>query len=153
MTASAPHPDVTLREVTRETLLPVLRLKVAPHQERFVESNAVSIAQAHFRPEVAWFRAIYVGDTPVGFVMLEEETDTPRYSLWRFMIGAEHQRKGYGRRALELICAYVRTRPGGKTLYLSCVPADGGPGPFYERSGFTYTGEEENGELMMRRDL
>ena len=63
---------ISLREITRETLRDVLRLKVAPEQEKFVATNAVSIAQAHFYPETAWFRAIYADDTPVGFVMIEE---------------------------------------------------------------------------------
>lgn len=36
---------------------------------------------------------------------------------------------------------------------LSCVPGDGTPGPFYEKMGFTYTGTEEGGELVMRRPL
>ena len=147
------HDEVTLREITKETLLPVLRLKVAPSQEGFVANNAVSIAQAHFYPEVAWFRAVYAGEMPVGFVMLEDDPAKPRYYLWRFMIAEEHQGKGYGRRALELVCEHVRTRPGAAELLLSCVPGDGSPGPFYERLGFTYTGEEEDGELVMRRPL
>jgi diamine N-acetyltransferase len=54
--------DVTLREITHETLGAILKLKVAPSQESFVASNAVSIAQAHFQPETAWFRGIYAGD-------------------------------------------------------------------------------------------
>ena len=144
---------VTLREITRDTLLDVLRLKVAPSQEKFVATNAVSIAQAHFYPEVAWFRAIYAGETPVGFMMLEDEPSKPRYYLWRFMIDERYQSKGYGRKAIEAICDHVRTRPGATALYLSCVPAEGGPGPFYEKLGFRYTGEEEEGELEMRREL
>ena len=145
--------QVTLREVTRETLRGVLRLKVRPDQERFVASNAVSIAQAHFYPETAWFRAIYAGDTPVGFLMLEVDEEEPGYYLWRFMIDAEHQGRGVGRCALELLFDHVRTLPGGTVLYLSCVPGDGSPGPFYEKIGFAYTGEEHDGELVMRRDL
>jgi diamine N-acetyltransferase len=145
--------EVTLREITRETLLDVLRLKVAPEQEKFVATNAVSIAQAHYYQEVAWYRAVYAGDTPVGFVMVEQDESQPRYMLWRFMIDARYQKGGIGRRALDLVYDHVRTRPGGTVLYTSCVPGDGGPGPFYEKIGFTYTGEEEDGELVMRREL
>ena len=35
----------------------------------------------------------------------------------------------------------------------SCVPGKAGPGPFYEKMGFVYTGKEEDGELVMRREL
>lgn len=145
--------EVTLREITKENLSAILGLKVAPHQEQFVASNAKSIAEAHFAPEVAWFRAIYAGDTPVGFLMLEDNTTQQEYFLWRFMIDQRYQRRGYGRKALELFFAHVKTRPGATVLYTSCVPAAGGPGPFYEKMGFVYTGGEENGELLMRREL
>jgi diamine N-acetyltransferase len=64
-------PEVTLREITKENLGSILRLKVAPDQEQFVASNAVSLAEAHFEPELPYFRAIYAGDVPVGFLMLE----------------------------------------------------------------------------------
>ncbi len=144
---------VSLREVTRENLGQVLRLKVAPEQERFVATNAVSIAQAHFYPETAWFRAIYLDETPVGFVMIEDQPDKPKYYLWRFLIDAGHQGRGIGRRAIETIMDHVRTRPGATELFLSCVPGEGSPGPFYEKLGFAYTGEEDDGEMVMRRDL
>ena len=146
-------PEVTLREVTRETLYDIFKLKVAPEQERFVSPNEISIAEAHFSPDVAWFRAIYSGDTPVGFLMLRDDPSKPEYYLWRFMIDARYQKTGVGRRALELLFAHVRTRPGADALYTSVVDGDGGPGPFYERLGFAYTGELDDGELVMRREL
>jgi diamine N-acetyltransferase len=144
---------VELREVNKANLREILGLKLAPGQEQFVASNAISIAQAHFDPEVAWFRAIYDGDTPVGFVMIDDNPATRTYTLWRFMIDARFQRHGYGRQALELIFAHVKTRPGAMELFTSCVDAPGGPGPFYERMGFTYTGTVDGGERVMRRPL
>ena len=87
---------VSLREVTKDNLRDVLRLKVAPEQERFVASNAVSIAQAYFDRDAAWFRAVYAGDTPVGFVMLEVNPAKAEYFLWRFMIDQRFQKLGFG---------------------------------------------------------
>lgn len=147
------NPKVSLREVTKETLRDITRLKVSPGQERLVATNAESIAEAYFSPGVAWFRAVYADDTPVGFVMLEDDAAKEHYYLWRFMIDARYQRGGIGRRALELLFEYVRTRPGARALYTSCVPGEGSPGPFYEKMGFVYTGEEDEGELVMRREL
>jgi diamine N-acetyltransferase len=107
---------VELREVTRENLRDVLRLKVAPEQEHFVADNAVSIAQAHFYPETAWFRAIYADETPVGFLMLSDNTSQPRYYLWRLMLDARYQKLGFAKKALELLFDYVRTRPGANVV-------------------------------------
>lgn len=144
---------VTLREVTKETVRAILRLKVAPEQEQFVASNAVSIAQAYFDREIAWFRAIYADEVPVGFVMLSDDAAKAEYFLWRFMIDARYQGHGYGRRAIALLIEHVRTRPGAKELLVSCVPGDGSPCPFYEKLGFVYTGEQDEDELVMRLAL
>ena len=84
-----PNAAVSLREVTKDTVRAVLGLKVAPRQEHFVASNAFSIAEAHFS-DIAWFRAIYAGETPVGFMMLADDAAKPEYYLWRLMIDARH---------------------------------------------------------------
>jgi diamine N-acetyltransferase len=144
---------ITLREITRETLSRILELKVSAEQERFVAPNAVSISQAHLHSEHAWFRGIYADDTPVGFVMLYDDSKAHEYYLWRFMIDHRYQRRGFGFRAMELVTEHVRRRPGATKLLLSCVPGDGSPGPFYEKLGFAYTGEIDQGELVMGKDL
>jgi diamine N-acetyltransferase len=144
---------VTLREVTKENLRSILRLEVAEHQKQFVAPNAVSIAQAYFDREMAWFRAVYANETPVGFLMLSDLPDEPEYFLWRFMIDARYQRLGYGKRAMQLLIDHVKTRPSATELGVSCVPAEGGPCPFYEKIGFVSTGEVDDGELVMKLNL
>jgi diamine N-acetyltransferase len=143
---------VTLREVTAETVRAVCALEVASTQRGYVAPNAVSIAQAHFEPK-AWFRAVYAGEEPVGFVMLHEDTEKLEYFLWRFMVAAEHQGKGYGRQALDLVVKHVRTLPGARVLGSSFVPGEHGPQAFYLRYGFVETGEVEEGEHVIRLDL
>ena len=140
---------VTLREITAETVRTICDLEVAPEQRGFVARNAESIAQAYFEPK-AWFRAVYAGDEAVGFVMLLDDREQERYYLWRFMIAAEHQGKGYGRAALDRLVAEVRTRPGARELLCSYVPGEGSPGEFYRRYGFVETGEEHGGERVIR---
>lgn len=153
-TASVVEPSamVSLREVTVETVRTILNLKVAPSQEKFVATNAVSIAEAYFVKE-AWFRAIYAAEMPVGFLMLHDDPKEQTYFLWRFMIDARYQGLGFGRRAIELLVEHVRTRPGATTLGVSCVPGEGSPCPFYEKLGFQATGEEHHGELVLRLPL
>jgi diamine N-acetyltransferase len=147
-----PEGQVTLREITAETVRAICALEVAPEQNGFVASNAVSIAQAHFEPK-AWFRAVYDGETPVGFVMLHLDTDAEEYFLWRFMIGADHQRKGLGRAALDRVVEHVRTLPGATALGSSFVPGEHGPRDFYLRYGFVETGEIDHGEHTIRLSL
>lgn len=143
---------ISFREITKDNLNDVLRLKVKPGQEKFVADNAVSIAQAHFE-EKAWFRAIYADETPVGFLMLYDDPETSDYFLWRFMIGARYQGLGYGHTALAMLIEYVRALPGATELLLSYVPEPGSPEPFYRSLGFKDTGEIHDDEHVMRYEF
>lgn len=146
---------VSLREITADTVRAICSLDVAPDQRNLVAPNAVSIAQAYFEP-AAWFRGIYAGDTPVGFVMLYDPTrtsapeDGPEVCyLWRLMIDHHHQRRGYGAAALALIVQYARTLPGVSRLRTSFVPGSGNASPLYERAGLRPTGEVDDGETVL----
>ncbi|MGI5854704.1 MAG: GNAT family N-acetyltransferase [Bacillota bacterium] len=146
---------VTLREITADTVREICKLSVAESQKNFVAPNAVSIAEAYFCDK-AWFRAIYADETPVGFVMLYDDPHDPEgpvYYLWRFMIAAEHQGKGYGRRALELLIEQGRNRPDVDKFELSCVPAEGGAEAFYEKLGFKRNGKWDDDEVCMELAL
>jgi diamine N-acetyltransferase len=156
--APGPEAEVTLREITAETVREICRLTdtLPPPKKYMVAPNAVSIAQAYFEPK-AWFRAIYAGETPVGFVMLYDDDGLPEgepeYFLWRFMIAGPHHGKGFGRRAIELLVEYVKTRPGATELQTSCGQGPGSPEGFYRRVGFEPTGEILGAELVLRLPL
>ena len=141
--------EVSLREVTRDNLDEVLRLKVAEAQRKFVAPNSTSIAQAHFYPEEAWFRAIYAGETPIGFLMLSDDPKKAEYFLWRLMVDGKYQGMGFGRHAITLLVAHVKTRPNATKLLTSCVPGEGSPFEFYNTLGFEPTGEVDDGEDVM----
>jgi len=143
---------VSLREITANTVRAICQLDVSEAQKHFVAPNSVSIAQAYYEPK-AWFRAIYADDTPVGFVMLYDNPDEPEYFLWRFMIDAHYQKLGFGKRAMDLLIDYVRSRPGARELRLSCHPGEEGPEPFYRHYGFALTGRMLESEAEMRIDL
>lgn len=150
--------QVTLREITIDTVRAVIKLAVTEYQNRFVATNAVSLAQALFVPD-AWYRAIYLDEEPVGFVMLEDESlrnpmpTSPKVGVWRFMVDAKHQRKGIGRAAMCLVIAHVRSKGLFKKLALSYVPEVGNPEPLYLSLGFKPTGEIEDAEVIMELQL
>ena len=155
--------SVSLKVITAATVRAVTDLVVSPEQERYVASNAVSIAQAYFHRE-AWFRAIYVASVPVGFVMLRDFSllkrtkaspdPAPAISLWRLMIDRHHQGRGLGRQALALVVAHARARPGATALHTSYVAGPHAAGPFYLSFGFRPTGlAKANGEIDLILDL
>lgn len=142
----APGDAITLRVVDDDNVRAIIDLSVAPEQSGFVAPNVRSLAEA-FATTNVWVRAVYAGEEPVGFVMLSDDPETPRYYLWRFMIDRRFQGMGFGRRALELVHDYVRSRPGGDRIFVSYVPEDGGPEDFYKSLGYTDTGNHHDGEL------
>jgi len=147
--------DVRLEPLTEANLKAVFELTTAPGQEGFVAPNPWSLAQALIEGEKAWPRAIVADGDVVGFLMLEmdpDDKDGRPYWLWRLMVGADRQGRGYGAAAIRLAIEEVRSR-GGTELYTSWVPGDGSPGPFYERLGFVPTGEVDEDEIVGRLTL
>jgi diamine N-acetyltransferase len=149
---------VALREITAETVRAVMRLAVTEYQNRFVAPNAWSLGQALFAPE-AWYRAIYLDDEPVGFVMLFDQSllvpmpENPEVEVWRFMLDAKHQRKGIGRAAMLQVIDHVRSKGLFRKLSISYVPDEGSPEQLYLSLGFIPTGEVEEGEVVMELAL
>lgn len=149
-----PYDAVTLREIDSDTVTGICLLSELMDypQTTFVAPNSYSLAQALFS-KTAWYRAVYAGKAPVGFIMLDDNTEKPEYFLWRFMIAPPFQRSGFGRQAIERLIDYVKTRPGAKELKVSYIDHEEGPRGFYRGLGFRETGEVDDGEVMMRMEL
>jgi diamine N-acetyltransferase len=151
---AAPATTVSLREITAQTVRDITRLAVQPEQQQFVASNAVSLAEALFHPE-AWYRAIYQGDVPAGFVMLYDESlrpappPAPEVGLWRFMVDARFQGQGVGAAALRQVIAHVRGKQRFRELVVSYVPGPGCAERFYLDAGFRHTGKVDDGEVVL----
>lgn len=155
-----PPRDITLRELTDANRDEVLALRVAPGQETFVDSVAESLEEAEEYPHAnPWYRAVYAGDEPVGFVMLSWDVvpDPPDvlgpWFLWRLLIDERHQGRGYGREVVHHVAELVRAE-GATELRTSHGVGEAGPAGFYRRLGFVPTGEPDNeGEIIVRLEL
>ena len=159
-------PPVVLRDiVTDDDRSAVLAVRRRPGQERFVgsveDSFADAIEDAHAMPRMWSVHDAGTGGV-VGFAMISDgipaETLASRdvigpYYLWRLLIDAGQQGKGYGAATLDAIVDYLQGRPGAETLFTSCGQGEGSPQPFYERYGFVPTGEIKWDEVVLRLDL
>lgn len=146
---------ITLREVTRENWIDCVKLKVADDQTAFVASNVFSLAQAKFEPESEPF-AIYNDETMVGFIMFHREEDEAGEKTWfieRVMVDQRYQRKGYGRRAMELLLERLKAVPGYAAVYISFVPENAASRHLYSSVGFKDSGEMLEGEVLFRLAL
>ena len=124
-------------------------LRLAPGQEHLVGPAAYTVAEGHYEPG-ALLRAIYRADEPVGVLLVEVDTGTPY--LVRFMIDADHQGAGTGRRAVALLEQELRAAGFG-VLETSFQPVDGGAEGFWRRCGFEDTGRRLHGEPVFARRL
>ena len=153
-------PHVSLSEITPALASSVLALHVAPEQERFVSGVGESFVDAYLEPEGhPWIRVVMADGVPVGFVMVSWDVESVPgrmwgpYYLWRLLIDAAHQRRGYGAAAVSLVADAVRAA-GGRELLTSCGQGAGSPQPFYEGLGFVPTGEvDAHGEVHLALDL
>jgi diamine N-acetyltransferase len=145
----------------------VLTLRRKPGQERYLGSMAShfedAIEDARACPRM-WSVHDATEGTLVGFVMisdnipqatLEAEPDVivGPYFLWRLLIDAAFQGRGYGAATIDAVADYVRSRPRGEILYTSCADGDGSPMPFYLRYGFEKTGRIADDEEVLGLDL
>ena len=152
--------QIELREITDGKRDAVLAVRVAPQQQGFVSTVADSIDEAARHPEGSpWYRAVYAGDEPVGFVMLSWNV-TPQppdingpWFLWKLIVDERHQGRGIGRAIAEHVVRLIRAQ-GATELFTSHVIGEDGPDGFYERLGFVPTGTfDPAGERILRLGL
>ena len=147
---------VSLRPITDANREAVEALAVTSDQGRFVSSVRESILEAAEEPDArALYRAIYDGETPVGFVMIADEVGSPDYIahfLWKLLIDEHHQRRGLGTATVDLIVEYFRSREV-RTMWTSAGQGEGSPVTFYERYGFKRTGDLHGDEILLRLEI
>lgn len=148
--------NLHLEKINADNFLALYDLEVSEEQKQFVASNRFSMAEAYARLSNGQFVqcfGIIDGDTPVGFAMIGhdvEEEGSPEsvnkcYLLWRFMIGQQYQRRGYGRDALHLLLDWVLTFPDGPSERFSTTyePNNEAAKHLYTSFGFIPTGEKD----------
>lgn len=145
---------ISFRAITEDNFGTIIRMK-RPENEGFVASNAYSLAQAWLyrdNNDVYPF-AIYNDEEPVGFMMLDEDLEERCLVIWRIMFPEEHQNKGYGTEAIKKIVELARESGKYDFMILDYVPENKIAEHVYTKIGFRPTGEESNGEIVLRMDL
>jgi diamine N-acetyltransferase len=148
---------VSLRPINEDNREAVAALRVSPAQEQFVSSVAESMLEATEHPDAhAEYWAVYADESPVGFVMIADEVDSPEYIphfLWKLLIDERYQRRGLGTATLDLVVEDFRRRRVD-VLWTSAGQGNGSPITFYERYGFERTGKIVfDNEVLLRLRL
>ena len=151
---------VEFREITRDNLGAVCRLRVAPEQDDLVSPNVMTMAEVPFEPG-AWVRALWLGEEPVGLLAMlrpsaypeDEDIEIRRDAayVWRLMVAEDFQGRGFGKAALDE-ARRMALSWGYKGMTLTVGQAPHSAIPFYQRYGFEKTGRVlwgDAGEIEM----
>ncbi len=143
---------VTLEPVSQTDYQQVIALNPHPHQQGFVASNEESLEDAGENPACVPL-LVRAGGEPVGFAMYALDEDDGNYWIYRLMIDARHQGKGYGRAALRQLLGLLSELPDCPFVILGLQPGNDGARRLYEQTGFRMTGEVIGGELIMKYEF
>jgi len=140
--------NVQLLETNRDNWEQVIALKVHDEQNNFVASNLYSLVQAKYQPECKPL-AIYDDCLLVGFLMYVIPTaEQNDYWIYRLMIDQNHQKKGYGKIAMQQIIELIKQDKDYNKIYISFEPSNYVAKTLYERLGFVSTDEIDGGEII-----
>jgi diamine N-acetyltransferase len=144
------------RAVARDDLWPLINLAVRPDQTDLVSSNMKTFAEAPYEPgSRVW--GLWDRTTPVGLMAMVHPAEYPFHApeddreaayLWRLMIAADQQGKGYGRAAIAMAVEVARDWNCPRVTAGVSDVAHSNLG-FYERLGFRWTGRYEEGEKVV----
>jgi len=143
---------IVLRPITRDNWEDAAGLSVHDDQVDFVMPNAWSIAESQFDEELKP-TGIYDGGKMVGFLCYGINPRDGHFWLYRLMIDAELQQKGYGRAALNRLIDLLRRTTNATELNVGYDPRNEVAERLYLSLGFAKTGVAPWGELTARLDL
>ncbi len=148
-------PEISLREITEDNFDAIIRMK-RPRDEHFVAPNSYSLAQAWlYRNNNDVFPyAIYRGETPVGFLLLEADYEDRKLRVWRILFPEEYTCKGYGTAAIQIVLdGAKKLAEKFDAVALDCDPSNVRAKHVYEKLGFVENGNVNHGSREMEYDL
>ncbi|SFM29691.1 diamine N-acetyltransferase [Paenibacillus sp. 1_12] len=140
---------IAFREIDRNNFFDVIKLGVADEQKKFVATNLFSIAQAKAFPECICL-SIYHDDVLVGFTMYCIDIEDNEYWIYRIMIDAKYQSKGYGKAAMEKLIDRIKKDKEHQVIYISFEPDNTWVKHLYEKLGFEADGRMIDGEIVYK---
>lgn len=134
------------REVTLENLSELIALEVSKEQRGLVADNLYTIAQVSLVPD-SYCRGVYANQEPVAFFAVQWEPG--HFYIWRFMVGAKHQGKGFGSQMMAKLLNEIFSDPAVELVDLGVQRRSGSAEPFYLKCGFIATEQESHGDWGM----
>ncbi|NVD71663.1 GNAT family N-acetyltransferase [Duganella sp. BJB488] len=141
--------QVTLQDIDVDNFESFMDMELPEHQRDFLDSNAYSIAQSKFYPDL-FARGIYCDGEPAGFLLYDcKAEDIPGlYGIYRFMVDFPRQGKGIGRKAMALLLEELHAKPDVERIIIYYKPGNAVAQAFYRSFGFRECGIDDQGEMI-----
>ncbi|MFJ5764407.1 GNAT family N-acetyltransferase [Lysinibacillus sp. NPDC093210] len=145
--------NVKIVELNAENWYDCCEFEIATEQKKYIESNAISVAQSKFEPTLKPY-AIYLNEKVVGFLMynaVQEELDG--YWVYRIMVDKKFQGKGIGKAATKLMISEMAKLPNSKKVIVGYHPENLGAHNLYASLGFIDEGHRFGKEMAVIKYL
>ncbi|MEY8345806.1 N-acetyltransferase [Niallia circulans] len=145
--------DVKLVSLNENNWYRCCELKVSEEQEKYIEPNAISIAQSKFEPTLQPY-AIYFAEKIVGFLMfntVKEELDG--HWIYRIMVDREYQGKGIGQAATLLMIDEMKKLATVEKIAVGYHPENKSAHHLYSRLGFQDLGNRFGKEMAVIKNI
>ena len=162
---------IELKKITilDDNMKECIALDVAPEQEDFVHTNAITLAGAYEHNSkgiVAECRAIYAAGKMVGLAAYNYYVGYPVfketcYRIRPMMIDKNHRGKGYEEPALKQLLEEIRKKPHGEAtaIFATYDPEEEDMAKLYESVGFVKTNmkweaeDPDDNDVIVRMSL
>lgn len=144
--------SISLRDITADNWEQCIALTPQESQVQFIAPNVYSIAQSKFLTNF-YTKGIYSDDTMVGFVMYGLDPDDWNYWVYRLMVDAKHQGKGFGRAGMELAVEHMTALEDCRKIVVAYHPQNEGARQLYAKLGFAFETDAPWGEKMVYKEV
>lgn len=136
---------ITLQPINENNFMEAAALKVSDMQKGFVASAPMILARAYaYRNQNAFCWGIYDDEQVIGLAMIHDMVEEPAcYHLCELLIDADHQNKGYGYQALQLILSHCRRERRFNRVEVCVKKANTAAIHVYEKAGFIDSGYQD----------
>ncbi|MBY0097944.1 GNAT family N-acetyltransferase [Mesobacillus maritimus] len=145
--------NVKIVELNEDNWYECCLLEVSSEQTKYIESNAISIAQSKFEPSLKPY-AIYAGEKVVGFLMynsVQEELDG--YWIYRIMVDKSFQGKGIAKAATTIMLAEMAKLPQAEKIIVGYHPDNKAAHHLYASLGFIDKGDRFGKEMAVIKKM
>lgn len=142
---------IELRAINEENYEQCFKLKTSVENESFVDSVIYSLAEAWvFYKDTRPF-AIYDDDKMIGFVSMY--VGEGNYQIINFLIDNDFRGKGLGTKAARVCIRFLQKEYDAKRVSVPVELRNKKAQGFWEKLGFVYSDNVEDGYVFMRFQL